>query len=149
MANLPVNISEDVVHGKGAGIQIVLVPYAPADMEAIVRLVNSIVDGDDDGQKPREQGQNLICDDGAIAVRLPLTEGVPCDGHISTLCRTGIGGIIGLLQDCHPAMMSALLCQLGDAMKSYDDAVRVPYLEHEGIKDEMLYKCQPRQWYGE
>lgn len=85
MANLPVNISKDVVHGEGAGIQIVLVPYAPADMEAIVRLVNSIVDGDDDGQKPREQGQNLVCDDGAIAVRLPLTEGVPCDADISKL----------------------------------------------------------------
>lgn len=34
-------------------------------------------------------------------------------------------------------MMSALLCQFGDAANSYDDAVRVPYLEYEGIKDEM------------
>lgn len=50
--NNPVDISEDVVHGKGAGIQIVLIPYAPADVEAIVRLVNGIVDSDDDGQKP-------------------------------------------------------------------------------------------------
>lgn len=72
-----------MVHGKGAGIQIVLVPYVPADMVAIMRLVNGIVDGDDDGQNPREQGQDFVCDDGAVAVRLPLAEGVPFGANVS------------------------------------------------------------------
>lgn len=72
-----------MVHGKGAGIQIVLVPYAPADSEAIVRLVNGKVDADDDGQNPREQGQDLVREDGAAAVRLPPAERVPCDADIS------------------------------------------------------------------
>lgn len=75
--NDPVNVTEDGAHGKCRSVQVVLVPDTAADGEAILGLVEDIVDGDDDGQEPREEGKNLVGDDGAGAVRLAVAKGVP------------------------------------------------------------------------
>lgn len=39
--------------------------------------MEDIVHGDDDGEKPGEEGEDLVRDDGAAAVRLTAAEGVP------------------------------------------------------------------------
>lgn len=76
-ANVPVNIAEDGAHGKGGWVQVVLVPESAADGEAILGLVDNIVDGHNDGEEPSDNGQNLEGDNGATTVRLPAAEGVP------------------------------------------------------------------------
>lgn len=68
-----------MVHGKGAGVEVVLVPDAAADGEAIVGLVDGVVDGGGDGQDPGEEGEDLVREDGAGGVRLALAKGVVCE----------------------------------------------------------------------
>lgn len=65
-----------------------------ADGEAIVGLVQDVVDGDDERQQPGQDGEDLVGDDGIGAVGLPLGEGVDCwfASDISML-RGGGGGI--------------------------------------------------------
>jgi hypothetical protein len=41
-----------------------------------MRFVGGVVDGDDDGKNPGEEGKDLVGRDGARAVRLSLAEGV-------------------------------------------------------------------------
>jgi hypothetical protein len=72
----PEDVGNDAVHGEGARVESVLIPDAPAESEAIVRLVGGVVDRRDDGQDPGEDGEDLVGDDGVCAVRLPLGEGV-------------------------------------------------------------------------
>ncbi len=58
---LPVDAGDDVVHLEGGVIRIVLTPYPTTSPDAIVRGVEGVVDGDDDGQKPGDGCQNLVC----------------------------------------------------------------------------------------
>ena len=39
-------------------------------------FVGGVVDGDDDGEEPGDEGEDLVGQDGVGAVRLPLGEGV-------------------------------------------------------------------------
>lgn len=49
-----------------------------ADGEAIVGLLENVIDGDDERQQPCQDGKDLVGDDGIRAMRLPLGEGVDC-----------------------------------------------------------------------
>jgi len=75
--NNPEDVGNDVVHGEGAGVSIVLVPNAPADGVAIVRSVCGVVDRDDKGQDPSDDGQELVSANSAGTVSLSLGEGIP------------------------------------------------------------------------
>lgn len=72
-----------MIHGKGAGVEVVLVPDSLADGEAIVGFVDGVVDGDDDGQEPGEESEDLVGGDGPRRVRLALGEGVPWDSKLA------------------------------------------------------------------
>lgn len=65
-----------MVHSKGTGIQVVLIPDPLANMVTIVRGVNGIVDRNGDGQQPSECRENLVGDDGTTAVGFAPREGV-------------------------------------------------------------------------
>jgi hypothetical protein len=41
--------------------------------------VEGVVEGDDDGENPGEEGQDLVSGDGSRAVLFPLAEGVVCN----------------------------------------------------------------------
>ena len=74
----PVDGGDDRVHGKGTGVERVLVPNALADRVAIVRRVNGVVDGDDDGQHPGDEREDLVGGHRSRAVGLALGEGIDC-----------------------------------------------------------------------
>lgn len=75
-SNSPVDGSNDVVHGKGTGIQIVLVPDPLANMVTIVGSVNGVVDRNGDGQQPSEGREDFVSGDGTTAVGFAPREGV-------------------------------------------------------------------------
>lgn len=108
----PVNVGEDMVHGKGAGVEVVLVPEAVANGEAIVGLVDGVVDGDDDGQEPREECEDLVGKDGAGAVRLALAKRVVLRGkrqQASVWERQTVGNWeTGEVQSCHGILVDDL-----------------------------------------
>lgn len=72
----PVDVGNDKVHGEGGGVEVVLVPEPLADVVAVLGCVDIVVDRHDDGEKPGEQGQNLVDRDARGTVRFPLAEGV-------------------------------------------------------------------------
>lgn len=59
-------------------MKVVLVPDALANSEPIVRSVDDVVNGDDEGQKPSDDGQDSVGGDGDGAVGFPLGERVDC-----------------------------------------------------------------------
>lgn len=64
----PEDRSNNGIQSKGAGIEIVLVPNALADGEAIVGSMDSVVDRHDYGQGPGNESEDLVGRDGAMAV---------------------------------------------------------------------------------
>lgn len=74
--NDPIDLSNDGIHGESSWVQVVDVPDASSDAVAIVRFVNGVVDRDDDGEEPGEEGEDLEGDDGAVGMGIPLAEGV-------------------------------------------------------------------------
>lgn len=75
---------------KGGGVEVVLVPDALPDGEAIVRLVDGVVDGDDNGQDPGQKGQDLVGQHRAGGMGLLLAEGIVCEASAKT-CLQGCG----------------------------------------------------------
>lgn len=57
---------------------IVLAPNRAAKEVSIMRRLEIVVDGRDDGEDPRKQSQDLVSGDGCRAMRLPLREGIDC-----------------------------------------------------------------------
>lgn len=74
--SLPVDIPKNRVHSKRSGIQVILVPDAAADSEAIRGRVEDIVHRDGDGEEPAEEREDLVRDDGAATVRFTAAERV-------------------------------------------------------------------------
>lgn len=72
----PVDGGDGGIQGKGRAIQSIQVPEASANVVAIVRLVQGVVDGDDDRQDPSKECENLVGEDGPRRMILPLAEGV-------------------------------------------------------------------------
>lgn len=60
ICNLPVDASDDVVHPERGVESIVLLPYLPTSPDAIMGLMEGVVDGDDDGQQPGDGSQDLV-----------------------------------------------------------------------------------------
>jgi hypothetical protein len=86
--NLPVDLSNDVIHSKSGAIQVIPVPYNPTPDDSVMttRHVNAVVDADNDRHQPGEQSQDLVGKYGAMAVRVPSDQRVPCnDEDMSTL----------------------------------------------------------------
>lgn len=74
--NDPVDGGDDRVHGEGRRVQVVLVPDALANREAIVGRVHRVVNRDDDGQGPGEEGEHLVSRHGGRGMRLALAKGI-------------------------------------------------------------------------
>lgn len=72
----PVDVGKYGVDGESCRVEVVLVPDTLADGVAIGGRVDVVVDGDDDGKEPGEEGQDLVGGDGGSAVRLAPGEGV-------------------------------------------------------------------------
>jgi hypothetical protein len=75
-SNSPVYGHDDIVHGEARRVQVVLIPYPVAEVQAISRSIKGIVDGYEDGQQPCHDREDLVGDDGIGAMRIPLREGV-------------------------------------------------------------------------
>jgi hypothetical protein len=71
-----VYVDNDGVHGEAAGPKPILAPDGASVVDAIVGAVQDVVDGGGDGQQPGEDGQHLVGDDSALAVRVSLRERV-------------------------------------------------------------------------
>ena len=69
-----------MVHGKGARIQIILVPDALLNGEAIAGLMDRVVDRRDDGQNPGDKRDDRVRQDRARVERLARVKGIVCDG---------------------------------------------------------------------
>ena len=74
----PVDAGDDVVHAKSSVIVIVLAPYPPAVQSTIIGCIESIVERDDQGQEPGDGGEDLVDDDGVLAMLVSLGERVDC-----------------------------------------------------------------------
>lgn len=72
----PVDLGDSVVESEAGVDELVLVPDSAANSEAIVGLLDAVVNRDNDRQQPGENGQDLVCDDGIGIVGLLLGEGV-------------------------------------------------------------------------
>ncbi len=55
---------------------VILFPDPASRPDAIVRAVEGIVEGDDEGQQPSEDSQDLVSDDGVLGVGIALGEGI-------------------------------------------------------------------------
>lgn len=84
---IPEDGSNDMIHSKGARVQIVLIPDTLADGEAIMRSVNGVVNRGDDGEEPGDGGEDLVGGEMAGRVRLALGEGVDCKWRVSRATR--------------------------------------------------------------
>jgi len=73
----PVERDDQIVESEAGGIGVVHVPDPPeVGVASMVRIVKGVVYRDDDGQQPCDDGQDLVGDDGASAVRISLGERV-------------------------------------------------------------------------
>lgn len=77
----PVYVSNDGIQGEGSAVEVILVPDTPANCESIVRLVDNIVDRDDNGKEPGQEGEDLVGGDSPRAVRLSPAEGIGPVSH--------------------------------------------------------------------
>ena len=75
-SRVPVDLGDGVVESEAGMDELILVPDSSANGVAIVRLLNAVVDGNDDRQQPGQDGQDLVGDDGVGVVRFLLSEGV-------------------------------------------------------------------------
>ena len=75
---VPVDRCNHRVHCESAGVQVVLIPDALADGEAIVGSVDRVVYRNDKGEEPGENCEDLVDSHRRRAVVLPLAEGVVC-----------------------------------------------------------------------
>lgn len=66
-----------MVHGKGSAVQVVQVPDDPVEADLVVMPSAGVVYADNDRRQPGQQGEDFVCEHGAMAVRLPPREGVP------------------------------------------------------------------------
>ena len=76
----PVDAGDDVVHAKSSVIVIVLAPYPPAVQSTIIGCIKSIVERDDQGQEPGDSGEDLVGDNGVLAVFVAFSERVDYSG---------------------------------------------------------------------
>ena len=53
-----------MVQREGARVEVILVPDALADGVAVMGSVDIVVDGNDNGKEPSEDGQDLVSGDG-------------------------------------------------------------------------------------
>lgn len=61
------------VHGEGTDVEIILLPDAMSIVVTNMRLLKGVVDGGDDGEQPRNQGEDLVSSD--FAYRVGFTSG--------------------------------------------------------------------------
>jgi hypothetical protein len=81
MGDVPEDGGDDRVEAESGRVSVVLAPDVSARVNAIVRSVEGVVEGDDDRQQPGQDGEDLVDSDGASAVAFPLAEGVVCMGN--------------------------------------------------------------------
>ena len=67
-----------MVHAKSRVVVVVLAPYPPLVQDAIVGRAEGVVERDDQGQEPGDGGEDLVDDDGVLAMLVSLGERVDC-----------------------------------------------------------------------
>lgn len=75
---LPVDGGDDVVHAKCCEVVVILPPDRPAMVRAILRIVDGVFEGDNNGQQPSDDRQHLVSNNGILAVLVALCEWVDC-----------------------------------------------------------------------
>jgi hypothetical protein len=77
--SLPVDLGNDMVQGKGGAVVIIQVPDGLMEVDlVVVRHSHGVVYADNDRRQPGQQDEDFVREHGAMAVRLPPREGVPC-----------------------------------------------------------------------
>lgn len=107
---LPVDLGEDMVHGKGGAVVVIQEPDGLVEVDLLVMHARRVVYADNDRRQPGQQHEDFVCEDRAMAVCLPPREGVPCrkkmmvsNPYHEAKTMIGIGDI---LQASHPAMVA-------------------------------------------
>lgn len=72
----PVDGGDDRVQSESGAVHVVLLPDLSVSSVAVVRTVESIVNGDDQGQDPGNKGQNLVGEDRVVRVGVPFPKGI-------------------------------------------------------------------------
>lgn len=75
---IPVDGGDDGVQSESGAVHVVLLPDLSVSSVAIVRTVESIVNGDDQGQDPGNKGQNLVGEDRVVRVGVLFPKGIVC-----------------------------------------------------------------------
>lgn len=77
--SIPVDLGEDVVHGKGGAVVVIQEPDGLVQIGLLVIDSSRVVYADNDRRQPGQQDEDFQCENRAMAVSLPPREGVPCD----------------------------------------------------------------------
>ena len=88
--SLPVDAGDDMVHPESRMVMVILFPDPTSCPYAIVGTMQGIIDGDDDGQQPRHDGQNLVSDDSVLRVGFALGEGIDYNIRKSIISNTNL-----------------------------------------------------------
>lgn len=67
-----------MVHGKGGAVVVIQVPDGLMEIDLLVIHARRVVYADNDRHQPGQQDEDFVCENRAMAVRLPPREGVPC-----------------------------------------------------------------------
>ena len=76
----PVDTGDNMVHPESSVVVIVLAPYPPAVQSTIIGCIKSIIERDDQGQEPGDSGEDLVGDNGVLAVFVAFSERVDYSG---------------------------------------------------------------------
>ena len=76
----PVDAGDDVVHAKSSVVMVVLAPYPPSVQGTVMRCMEGVVERDDQGQEPGDSGEDLVDDDGVLAMLVAFSERVDYEG---------------------------------------------------------------------
>lgn len=76
--NSPVDRHDDGIQRKARRIQAILIPYRLSEVYPLTRGVSGIVDRYGDGEQPCQYGKDLVRDNMALGILLPLQKRVDC-----------------------------------------------------------------------
>jgi hypothetical protein len=72
----PVDGSDDWVQSESSAVHMVLLPDLSVSRVAIIGTVEGVIDSDNKGQDPGNEGEDLVGKDCTVGVGVPLHEGI-------------------------------------------------------------------------